>query len=157
MDALLVAVGREPTLQPLGLDAAGVRTGEHGITIDSRCRTNQKHIYACGDVTGGIQFTHMAEHMAKVAVTNALLGLPMTIEKATVPWVTFTDPEVAHAGLRRQDLEKQAAAFDLTVSRLRRSIGRWFRVRRKDGSTFMPLPGPDISLAPRLSEWAPER
>ena len=105
-DAILVATGRAARVTSLGLDAAGVRTHEHGITIDARCRTSQRHIYACGDVTGELQFTHMAEHMAKVAITNALLGWPSKIDRAGVPWVTFTDPELAHVGARRADLDR---------------------------------------------------
>ncbi|MDP9149338.1 MAG: FAD-dependent oxidoreductase, partial [Myxococcota bacterium] len=103
--------GRAARIRSLGLDAAGVRTHAHGITIDPRCRTSQRHIYACGDVTGELQFTHMAEHMAKVAITNALIGLPSKIDRAGVPWVTFTDPELAHVGARRADLDRTRTRY----------------------------------------------
>ena len=110
-DAILVATGRAARLASLGLDAAGVRTHESGIRIDARCRTSQRHIYACGDVTGALQFTHMAEHMAKVAISNAILGLPSKIDRAGVPWVTFTDPELAHVGARRVDLDRAGTKY----------------------------------------------
>lgn len=110
-DAILVATGRAARIASLGLDAAGVRTHEHGITIDARCRTSQRHIYACGDVTGELQFTHMAEHMAKVAISNAIIGLPSKIDRAGVPWVTFTDPELAHVGARRADLDRTKTKY----------------------------------------------
>ncbi|MEX1054928.1 MAG: FAD-dependent oxidoreductase, partial [Rhodothermales bacterium] len=80
MDALVVAAGRTPNTEDLNLDAAGVLIGRSGITVDDRCRSNRRHIYAVGDVTGRYQFTHMSEHMAKVAVTNALLKVPKKID-----------------------------------------------------------------------------
>ena len=110
-DTILVATGRSPRTASLALDAAGIRATARGIAIDARCRTNVRHIYACGDVTGELQFTHMAEHMAKVAVTNAIIGLPSKIDRAGVPWVTFTDPELAHVGARREDLDKSKTTY----------------------------------------------
>ncbi len=112
-DALLVAAGRRPRTAGLGLDAAGVHVSDRGITIDARCRTSQRHIYACGDVTGELQFTHMAEHMSKIAITNAVVGLPSKIDRAGVPWVTFTDPELAHVGARREDLDEAGTKYRL--------------------------------------------
>lgn len=102
-DALLVAVGRAPNVEEVGLDVAGVVTNARGVIVDERCRTSNRHVYACGDVAGRMPFTHYAEHMAKVAVVNAVLGLPMRLERDVVPWVTFTDPELAHVGLRDID------------------------------------------------------
>ena len=106
VDALLVAIGRVANIEGLGLDVAGVTTNEHGIPVDARCRTSNRRIYACGDVTGRPQFTHYAEHMAKVAVANAALGIPLRLERAVVPWVTFTDPELAHVGSRELDASR---------------------------------------------------
>jgi pyruvate/2-oxoglutarate dehydrogenase complex dihydrolipoamide dehydrogenase (E3) component len=100
VDGLLVAIGRAANVEDLGLDVAGVTTNEHGIDVDARCRTSNRRIYACGDVTGRLQFTHYAEHMAKVAVANAALGIPLRLERELVPWVTFSDPELAHVGSR---------------------------------------------------------
>lgn len=97
-DALLIGTGRAANTESLNLEAAGVATGSDGITIDPHCRTSARHIYAVGDVTGGWRFTHMAEHMAKVALSHLALGLPARIETRAVPWVTFTDPELAHIG-----------------------------------------------------------
>ena len=97
-DALLVAVGRQPDVESLGLDAAGVACTETGITVDTRGRTSVRHIYAAGDVTGQYALTHMSEHTAKVAVTNALLRIPARIDAAHVPWATYTAPELAHVG-----------------------------------------------------------
>lgn len=113
VDALLVAVGRRPNLTELDLEAAGVEYSERGITVDDRCRTSRPHIYASGDVTGRYQFTHMSEHMSKVAVTNALLKWPMTIDVDHVPRVTYTDPELAHVGATRAELEERGTAHDV--------------------------------------------
>ncbi len=110
-DALLVATGRRSNYKSLNLEAAGVETYKKGIQVNDRCRTNQKHIYAIGDVTGRYQFTHMSEHMAKVATTNALLKLPMKIDSKHVPWVTYTDPELAHVGRTTKELDEAGVKY----------------------------------------------
>lgn len=98
-DALLVAAGRRPDLAGLGLDRAGVAHGPQGILVDDHLRTSESHIYACGDVIGSFQFTHYAAWQGFVAVRNALLPGNMRGTRPTVPWVVFTDPEVAQVGL----------------------------------------------------------
>jgi len=112
-DALLVATGRAANHKNLDLDKAGIDYTKKGITVDDRCRTNHKHIYAAGDVTGRYQFTHMSEHMAKVAATNALLKIPMKIDTKHVPWSTYTDPELAHIGATRQQLDEQGTSYEV--------------------------------------------
>lgn len=114
-DTLLIAAGREPRTADLNLDAAGVQHDDSGIPINRRCQTNVKHLYACGDVAvppaGKLQFTHMAEHMAKVAIKNAILHLPARLEERQVPWCTFTDPELAHAGWGAHDLDRRGLPY----------------------------------------------
>jgi len=112
VDALLMATGRRANVQGLNLEAAGVQYDGRGVTVDDRCRTNQRHIYAVGDVSGRYQFTHMSGHMAKVAVTNALLKMPSTIDAAHVPWVTYTEPELAHVGAFPDDLDAAGTAYE---------------------------------------------
>ena len=124
-DRLLLATGRTANVDGLNLDAAGIETSRRGITVDDRCRTNQKHIYAVGDVTGRYQFTHMSGHMAKVAVTNAILKMPSTIDSDHVPWVTYTEPELAHVGARESDLEESDVShrtYRFPFSKLDRAI-----------------------------------
>ena len=111
VDQLLVATGRRPNIEDLSLDAAGVQFDEGGITIDNRCRTNIRHIFATGDVTGRYQFTHMSEHMSKVAVTNMLLKWPARIDEKHVPWVTFSDPELAHVGATQAALDDAGTRY----------------------------------------------
>ena len=106
-DAALAALGREPAIQGLQLEKATVRFGEKGIDVDRHCRTSQRHIYATGDVTGKYQFTHMGEHMSKVAVTNAILHWPKALDDKHVIWSTFTEPELAHLGQLEQQLREQ--------------------------------------------------
>ncbi|MAL17730.1 MAG: mercuric reductase [Balneola sp.] len=113
-DALLMATGRKSNTASLNLDAAGVESEMGNITVNESCRTNQKHIYAAGDVTGRYQFTHMSEHMAKIAATKALLKVvPMKIEKDNVPWVTFTDPELAHVGKTEKKLKEEGVKYEV--------------------------------------------
>lgn len=111
-EKLLVAAGRVPNVQGLGLEQAGVRYTKTGISVNDRSRTNQRHIYAAGDVTGRFQFTHMGEHMAKVAVTNMLLKVPMKIDARHVPWATYTDPELAHLGPTKAELDAAGTRYE---------------------------------------------
>lgn len=124
-DALLIAVGRRPNIESLQLEAAGVATNEKGVMVDKRCRTSVKHIYACGDVAGRFLFTHMAEHMAKTAVTNAILRVPASIDEDHITWCTFTDPELAQLGRTEEELKKAGKRFTtyrFPYSRLDRAI-----------------------------------
>ena len=111
-DALLLATGRAANVQGLNLEAAGVDFSKEGVTVTDRCRTSQSHIYAAGDVTGRYQFTHMSNHMAKVAVTNALLKVPSKMDLDHVPWVTYTDPELAHVGAHAADLDADGVSYE---------------------------------------------
>jgi len=98
-DRVLVATGRRPRSADLGLEAAGVEVDRSGaVGVDDRLRTSAAGIYAAGDVTARLPFTHVAAHHARVASVNALFGSRRTVDE-TIPWVTFTDPEVARVGL----------------------------------------------------------
>jgi pyruvate/2-oxoglutarate dehydrogenase complex dihydrolipoamide dehydrogenase (E3) component len=98
-DRALTATGRVPSTAGLGLDAVGVRTRPDGaVIVDRRLRTTARVIYAVGDVTGLLPFTHVAAHHARVATVNALFHARGTVSH-TLPWVTFTDPEVGRIGL----------------------------------------------------------
>ena len=110
-DRLLIATGRKPNVEGLGLEAAGVEVGKRGIRVDDKCRTSQKHIYAAGDCTGEYQLTHMSEHMAKVATTNAIVKVPSKIDRARVPWTTFSSPEIAHLGAGEEELRERGKDY----------------------------------------------
>lgn len=109
---LLVAVGRQPNVDTLNLDAAGVGHDRAGVTVDKGMRTTNRHIYAIGDVAGGLQFTHVAGYQAGVIVRPMLFGLPAKVRTDHIPWVTYTDPELAQVGLT------EAAARDRFGARL---------------------------------------
>jgi pyruvate/2-oxoglutarate dehydrogenase complex dihydrolipoamide dehydrogenase (E3) component len=96
---VLVAAGRRANVDGLDLEAARIEYSDKGITVDARLRTSNKRVYAIGDVVGGLQFTHVAAHHAGVVLKNILFKLPAKVEERAVPWVTYTDPELAHVGL----------------------------------------------------------
>lgn len=110
-DKLLIATGRRANVVTLNPAVAGIRFDKSGIKVDDRCRTNIKNIFACGDVTGRYQLTHMSDHMAKIAVSNALLKFPMKIDKRHVPWCTYTEPELAHVGATEKELIASGRSF----------------------------------------------
>ena len=103
---LLVAAGRKPNIQDIGLDEAEIEYDRHGIRIDKRLRTTNKKVFAIGDVAGGLQFTHMANYHAGIVIRNALFRLPVKAKTDHVPWVTYTDPELAHIGLTEEMARK---------------------------------------------------
>jgi len=96
---LLVAGGRWANVVGLGLDAAGIKYDEHGITVGKSLKTANRRVYAIGDVAGGQQSTHAADHQAGLVVRNALFRLPVRFDPEIIPRVTFTDPELAQVGM----------------------------------------------------------
>jgi pyruvate/2-oxoglutarate dehydrogenase complex dihydrolipoamide dehydrogenase (E3) component len=96
---LLVAAGRAPNVQNMGLEAAGVVFDKNGIVVDARLRSSQKHIFAIGDCRTGPQFTHAAGYDAGIIIRNILFRLPAKANYTAMPWVTYTDPELAQVGL----------------------------------------------------------
>jgi pyruvate/2-oxoglutarate dehydrogenase complex dihydrolipoamide dehydrogenase (E3) component len=96
---LLVAAGRRPSIEALDLPAAGIEATAQGITVDARLRTTNRRAFAIGDVAGGPQFTHIALYHAGIVIRNALFRLPAKADYRALPWVTYTDPELAQVGL----------------------------------------------------------
>jgi pyruvate/2-oxoglutarate dehydrogenase complex dihydrolipoamide dehydrogenase (E3) component len=96
---LLVAAGRRPRIEDLDLEKAGVAFNAKGIVVDAQLRTTNRRIYAIGDIAGGPQFTHVAGYHAGVVIRNALFRLRAKVDYGALPWVTYTDPELAHAGM----------------------------------------------------------
>ncbi|MHA7872172.1 MAG: dihydrolipoyl dehydrogenase family protein [Hyphococcus sp.] len=112
---LLVAVGRAPSVADMNLEAANVQYDKRGIKVDDRLRTTNKRIYAIGDVAGGRQFTHVAGYHASVLVRNILFKQPAKNNEDQAPWVTYSDPELAHVGLT--EAEAKARHGDAVISR----------------------------------------
>ena len=100
---ILVAAGRRPNMADLGLEAAGIAFDKKGITVDAGLRTSNSRVFAIGDVTGGLQFTHVANDHAGIVIRRALFRLPAKATGRIVPWVTYTDPELAHVGLNEAE------------------------------------------------------
>jgi len=96
---LLVAAGRRPRLDGLDLEKAGVAFTSKGVTVDARMRTSNSRVYAIGDIAGGPQFTHVASYHAGLIIRNALFRIPAKTDYCALPWVTYSDPELAHVGL----------------------------------------------------------
>jgi len=112
---LLIATGRRANVSGLNLEAAGVKYSPRGVEVDARLRSSNKRIFAIGDVAGPFQFTHMAAYQAGIVIRNILFKLPAKVDYSAVPWVTYTDPELAHAGMTEADAE--AAGKSIRVLR----------------------------------------
>ena len=104
---LLVATGRRPNLAGLGLEQAGVALSDGEPLVDKRLRTTNRRIHAVGDVVGPHRFTHMAGYQARIVLTNALFRIPARVRYDAVPWVTYTDPELAQVGLSEAEARAQ--------------------------------------------------
>jgi len=114
-DRVLIAVGRQANTSGFGLQELGVTLNPNGtIKVDKHMRTNIPSIFACGDVAGPYQFTHTASHQAWYASVNALLSgiKAFSVDYRVIPWVVFTDPEVAHVGQSETELSKKHIAYD---------------------------------------------
>ncbi|MDQ6989366.1 MAG: FAD-dependent oxidoreductase [Mariprofundaceae bacterium] len=105
---LLVATGRKANVDGLNLEAAGIVYHARGVEVDHRLRTSNKRVFAIGDVAGPYQFTHMAAYQAGIIIRNMLFKLPAKVDYSAVPWVTYTDPELAHVGLSEADAKAKA-------------------------------------------------
>jgi pyruvate/2-oxoglutarate dehydrogenase complex dihydrolipoamide dehydrogenase (E3) component/uncharacterized membrane protein YdjX (TVP38/TMEM64 family) len=116
-ERVLLAVGRQANVEDLGLEALDIGLTEAGtIAVDPFLRTAVPTIYGCGDVVGPYQFTHMASHQAWFAAVNALFGRfrKFRVDYSIVPWVTFTDPEVARVGLNEREALERDTPFEVT-------------------------------------------
>ncbi len=100
---ILVAAGRRPNTSELGLEAAGIAVEKRGIIVNAGLVTSNRRVFAIGDVTGGAQFTHIANDDAGIVIRRALFRLPAKTTGRAVPWVTFADPELAHVGLNEAE------------------------------------------------------
>jgi pyruvate/2-oxoglutarate dehydrogenase complex dihydrolipoamide dehydrogenase (E3) component len=116
--AMLIAAGRTPNLRALNLEAAGVDYDEQGVKVNACLQTSQPQIYAAGDVTNRLKFTHTADFTARIVVRNILMPLQLLrqrVDWSVVPWCTYTDPEVAHVGLCEKQAKQKNIEYDLFV------------------------------------------
>ena len=114
-DVILMAVGRAPVVDDLGLAEAGIAYGSSGVTVDRNLRTTLPHVFAAGDVGGGMMFTHVATYQAPIAIANMLDGASLEPDYRTMPRAIFTDPVLAAAGLTER--QAREAGHDVEIRR----------------------------------------
>lgn len=108
---VIVATGRRPNIQTLNLDAAGIKFSPRGIDVNAYLQTSNPKVYAIGDCTGGYQFTHVAGYHAGLVIRNSIFGLKTKVETRAIPWVTYTDPELAHVGFMESQLQEKQISY----------------------------------------------
>ncbi len=112
VDQLLVAVGRAPNIEGLGLETVGVAFDKKGVKVNDRLQTAHPRIYACGDICSPYQFTHAADFMARIVIQNALFKGRAKVSSLIIPWATYTSPEIAHVGLYEKDAKAKGIEID---------------------------------------------
>ncbi|PKN41654.1 MAG: mercuric reductase [Deltaproteobacteria bacterium HGW-Deltaproteobacteria-18] len=132
VDELLIAVGRKPNVEGLGLEEAGVAYSAKGVQVDDHLRTTNPDIFAAGDVCSPFQFTHAADFMARTVLRNALFKGRAKVSALTIPWCTYTEPEIAHVGLGEKEAAEKGIAVD-TFTRELREVDRAILEGHTDG------------------------
>lgn len=118
VDQLLVAVGRAPNVEQLDLETGGVAYDKDGVCVNDRLRTTNSNIFAAGDICSRFKFTHAADFLARIAIQNALFLGRRRASSLTIPWCTYTSPEIAHVGLSQQEAEARDVAIDTHIQEL---------------------------------------
>ena len=120
VDQVLVAAGRTPNVEQLGLEAAGVTYDtRRGVTVNAKLRTSNRHIYAAGDICSNYKFTHTADAMARIVIGNALFFGRSKVSSLVIPWCTYSDPELAHVGIHEHEAEQKNIRIDTYVTELK--------------------------------------
>jgi pyruvate/2-oxoglutarate dehydrogenase complex dihydrolipoamide dehydrogenase (E3) component len=123
VDEILVGVGRAPNVEGIGLDAVGVEYDKSGVKVNHRLQTTNPRIYAAGDICSRYKFTHAADAMAQIVIQNALFPHPLglayaSVESLTMPWCTFTEPEIAHVGMYEKDAKTKGIEVETYTYKL---------------------------------------
>jgi len=157
-EVLIVATGRRPRTQGIGLENVGIEPGRRGIDVDERCLAGEG-VYAAGDCTGIAMFTHVGKYQGRIAASN-ILGVPARADYRAVPRVTFTDPEVAVVGLTEDEAREQGIAVVAAAIDLPTSIARPYTFQEEPRGKFGVLVDADRevligawAVAPLASEW----
>ncbi|MCW2306553.1 dihydrolipoyl dehydrogenase family protein [Rhodobium gokarnense] len=160
---ILVAAGRTPNLAGLNLDAAGIAADKKGISVDAGLRTSNRRVYAIGDIAGDLQFTHVAGYHAGLVIRSILFRLPVKAKTPIIPWVTYTDPELAQIGLTEDAARKEHgdAVTVLTVPFTgndraraeRRTEGR-IKVVARTGGRILGVSIVGVSAGELIATWA---
>ena len=116
VDEILVGVGRAPNVEGLGLEEGGIAYGKEGVTVSDTLQTSNPRVYAAGDICSPYRFTHTADAQARILIVNALFMGRQKTSALSIPWCTYTDPEIAHVGMYERDAEEKGVAVTtLTV------------------------------------------
>ncbi len=118
VDAILIGVGRAPNVEGLNLEAVNVQYDKTGVTVNDRLQTTNPRIYAAGDICSSFKFTHMADALARIVIQNTLFMGRAKASALTVPWCTYTDPEIAHVGLYEKEAEARGIEVQTFVQEL---------------------------------------
>lgn len=118
VDQLLVSVGRKPNVEDLGLERVGVEYDSKGVKVDDHLRTSNRRIYAAGDICSPYQFTHAADFMARIVIQNALFKGRAKSSRLTIPWCTYTSPEIAHVGLYEREAQEEGIETSAFIQKL---------------------------------------
>ena len=112
VDQLLIAVGRTPNVEHLGLERLGIEYDTKGVKVDNHLRTSNPRVYAAGDICSPLKFTHAADFMARIVIQNALFRGRARASRLTIPWCTYTSPEIARVGLSERQASEQGVELD---------------------------------------------
>lgn len=113
VDEILVGVGRAPNIEGLNLEGVGVQYDSHkGVLVDDRLQTTNPRIYAAGDICSQYKFTHTADAAARIVIQNSLFGGNKKASALTIPWCTYTEPEIAHVGLYEREAAEKGIELD---------------------------------------------
>ena len=118
-EKILIALGRQPNLAGLGLEDISLHFGKKGLNVDNRLRTNHKHIFGAGDVTGEYLFTHAAGYEGGIVLSNAILRLPRKTDYTNLPWCTYTDPELASIGMNEKRAKDAGISYTVWTEEFR--------------------------------------
>jgi pyruvate/2-oxoglutarate dehydrogenase complex dihydrolipoamide dehydrogenase (E3) component len=155
-ETVLVAAGRAPNVDDLGLEAAGVAFSPRGVQVDAHLRTSQAGIWAAGDVTGAPQFTHVADHHARVLVRNLVFPLVKAkVDLRVLPTAVYTSPEVARVGLTEEEARRNGAAVTVITKPLH-DVDRAVLEDEEDGFAKVIVGGGRIVGATLVAEHAGE-
>lgn len=125
VDAILVAVGRAANLEGLGLERAGIRFDRSGVMVTDHLQTSNPNVYAAGDICSPFKFTHTADALARILIANALFMGRQKASALTIPWCTYTDPEIAHVGMYEADAKERGielTTFTVALSEVDRAV-----------------------------------
>ena len=118
VDEILAGTGRAPNVDGLGLEVAGVAFDRTGVTVNDFLQTTNRHVYAAGDICSRFKFTHAADAMARIVIQNALFFGRKRANALTMPWCTYTDPEIAHVGLYPREADERGIPLDTFIIEL---------------------------------------